>query len=183
MTKGTSARGSETSRAMVGREPTKQELQHRMEETRESLSQTVEQLKDTVAGQVESVKDTVSGVLDYREQLLKEPLIWSLGTLSAGFALGYTLGYAHKDTRGSKSKSKIAAFADSIVDELGTVGQSLLMPALNSRIKELFGFDFSELLDEIGGAKKQLPKKASVRKRLAKTTSKKGPGKKSAKRQ
>src|SRR6267142_1259322 len=137
MTKGTSAKGYGTSRAQIGREPTKQELQHRMEETRESLSQTVEQLKDTVAGQVESLKDTVSGVLDYREQLLKEPLIWSLGTLSAGFALGYTLGYAHKDTRGSKSKSKIAAFADSIVDELGTVGQSLLMPTLNTRIKEL----------------------------------------------
>ena len=129
------------------------------------------------------MKETVSGVLDYREQLLKEPLIWSLGTLSAGFALGYTLGYAHKDTRGSKNRSKIAAFADSIVDELGTVGQSLLMPALNTRIKELFGFDFSELLDEIGGAKKQLPKKTSTRKRLVKRTSKKGPGKKSAKRQ
>ncbi len=174
MTRDTSSKGTATSRAPIGKEPTKQELQHRMEETRESLAQTVEQLKDTVTGQVESVKETVSGVLDYREQLLKEPLIWSLGTLSAGFALGYTLGYAHKDTRGSKSKSKITAFADSIVDELGTVGQSLLMPALNTRIKELFGFDFSDLLDEIGGAKKQLPKKTSTRKRLVKRSAKKG---------
>jgi hypothetical protein len=174
MARGTNARGSGIARAQVGREPTKQELQHRMEETRESLSQTVEQLKDTVAGQVESVKDTVSGVLDYREQLLKEPLIWSLGTLSAGFALGYTLGYAHKDTRSSKNKSKITAFADSIVDELGTVGQSLLMPALNTRIRELFGFDFSELLDEIGGAKKQTPKRIGAGKRPVKRSAKKG---------
>jgi hypothetical protein len=122
-----------------------------MEQTRESISQTVEEIKETVTEQYETVKDTVSGVLDYREQFQKDPLVWSVGALSAGFALGYTLGYAHKNARSAGHKhSQIAAFADSLVDELSTVGQSLIMPTLNLKIKELFGFDFSELLEEMG---------------------------------
>lgn len=78
-----------------------------MEETRESLSQTVKEIKDTVGEQVASVKETVSGVLDYREQFQKEPMVWSLGALSAGFALGYTIGYAHKHTKGAKNQSQV----------------------------------------------------------------------------
>jgi len=160
-------------------EPSKEELQRHLKQTRASLSQTVEQLKETVAGQVESVKETVSGVLDYREQFQKEPLIWSLGTLSAGFALGYTLGYAHKNTRGAKHKSQISMFADGIVDELSSVGHSLVMPALNSRIRELFGFDFSAVLEELAGAKKA-PKRIGAGKRAAKRKTK--PRKKTARR-
>ena len=179
MTKAKSPRAAAISPDQVGKEPSKQELQQHLEETRESLSQTVEQLKDTVAGQVASVKETVGGVLDYREQFQKEPLIWSLGTLSAGFALGYTLGFAHKNTHGSKNHSRVAAFADGIVEELSTVGQSLVMPALNTRIKELFGFDFSELLEELAGAKKQ--RSTPKRKRLAKRSVKKGAKKKRSK--
>ena len=52
------------------------------------------------------------------------------------------------------------AFADSMVDELSTVGQTLIMPALNVKIRELLGFDFSELLKEMGQAKKNGNKKA-----------------------
>lgn len=160
--------------------PTKAALQRHMEETRESITQTVNEIKESVTDQYESVKDTVTGVLDYREQFSKEPLLWSVGTLTAGFALGYTLGYAHKNSRSHKH-SEIAAFADSIVDELSTVGQSLIMPTLNARIRELFGFDFSELLDEIGEAKKGQPKqlvtkKRAVRKPRAKKSAPKRPG-------
>jgi hypothetical protein len=130
---------------------TKAQLQRRMEETRESISQTVEEIKESVTEQYETVKDTVSGVLDYREQFQKDPLVWSVGALSAGFALGYTLGYAHKNAHAAGHKhSPLASFADSLVDELSTVGQSLVMPTLNLKIKELFGFDFSELLEEMG---------------------------------
>jgi hypothetical protein len=130
---------------------TKAQLQQRMEETRESISQTVEEIKETVTEQYETVRETVSDVLDYREQFQKDPLVWSVGALSAGFALGYTLGYAHRNAHAAGHKhSQLAAFADSLVDELSTVGQSLVMPTLNIKIKELFGFDFSELLEEMG---------------------------------
>jgi len=135
--------------------PTKRELQRQMEQTRESVSETVGEIKETVNQQVAVAKKTVTGVLDYREQFQNEPLVWSLGALSAGFALGYTMGYAHKETKRGKKDSQIAAFTNSLVDELSLVGNGLVMPALNARIKEMFGFDFSEVLDSISNTKKK----------------------------
>ena len=125
-----------TLEAVTTEEPTKAELEQQMEAARESLSLTVKEIKETVSGQYETVRETVTGVLDYREQFQKEPVVWSLGALSAGFALGYTLGYAHKNTKASKRKhSQIAAFADSVAGELSTVGKTFVMPALNVKIK------------------------------------------------
>jgi hypothetical protein len=186
-------RGEHTSAGPAADEEnlTKAQLQRRMEQTRESISQTVEEIKETVTEQYETVKDTVSGVLDYREQFQKDPLVWSVGALSAGFALGYTLGYAHKDAHAAGHKhSQLAAFADGLVDELTTVGQSLIMPTLNSKIKELFGFDFSELLAEMGHLrsggtavddekKRSRSRKAPAKKR-AKTSARKSAGKSAA---
>jgi hypothetical protein len=150
-------------------------LQHQMEEARQSISHTVEEIKDRVENQYESVKKTVSGVLDMREQFHQEPIVWSVGALSAGFALGYTLGYAHKNLEASgRKRSPVADFADSLIDELSTVGNSLVMPALNTKIRELFGFDFSELLEEIGETKKTTPAKRSpAKKSSAKRSAKK----------
>lgn len=154
------------------REPTKQELERQMQRTRESLTETVGEIKETVEQEYQSVRKTVSGVLDYREEFKNEPLVWSLGALSAGFALGYTVGYAHKSTKGGK-QSQLAAFASSMVDDLSTMGQGLVIPALSGRIRELFGFDFSGLLAELGE-----PKKIRAKARTKKTsrTGRKGKG-------
>lgn len=149
--------------ADVKQEPSKRQLQRQMEQTRESLSETVSEIKETVDQEVRAVKTAVSGVLDYREQFQKEPLVWSLGALSAGFALGYTIGYAHKNTKGSKQAPMIA-FADSMVEELSTVGNAMVLPALNAKIKELFGFEFSELLTQMKQTRKG-PAKKRTRKR------------------
>ena len=159
-----------------GGEPSKRELQRQMERTRESLAETVGEIKETIDHEVKTVKKTVSGVLDYREEFAKEPLVWSMGALSAGFALGYTIGYAHKNSKGRK-QAPVIAFADSLVDELSAVGEGLVMPALNAKIKELFGFEFSDLLNQMretkrSGAKKRprkrLKAKAPTKKRAAK---------------
>ena len=164
-------------------EPTKRELQRQMERTRESLAETVAEIKDTVDHEVQAVKKSVSGVLDYREEFQKEPLVWSLGALSAGFALGYTVGYAHKNTKGRK-QTPVLAFADSMVEELSTMGQGLVLPALDAKIKELFGFEFSELLGQMRGTKKRTTRKKSTAntkpaKRIAsKATSKRAVAKK-----
>ena len=151
----------------VNHEPTKRELQNQMERTRESLSETVAEIKDTVEHEVRSVKKSVSGVLDYREEFQKEPLVWSLGALSAGFALGYTVGYAHKNSKGPK-QTPVLAFADSMVDELSTMGQGLVLPALDAKIKELFGFEFSELLGQMKGPKKRTARKKTTKKKTSK---------------
>lgn len=161
-----------------GAEPGKAELERELAETRASLAQTVHEIKDNVTGQYEAVRETVSGVIDYREQFQKEPLVWSLGALSAGFALGYTLGYAHKNSRTSKAKhSQLAAFAESMASELSTVGKTFVMPTLNYKIKELFGFDFADVLKDLGEAKTEEPKRKStkrvVKKRASKAVSKK----------
>jgi hypothetical protein len=155
-----------------GREPSKRDLERQIGRTRESLSNTVEEIKETAEQGYASVKETVSGVLDYREQFEKEPLVWSLGALSAGFALGYTLGYAHKTTKKGKH-SQVAQFADRIVDELSAAGQSLVMPALNVKIKDFFGFDFGELLRDMRGGKKTSRNKSTSAKRRLKSRSRK----------
>lgn len=158
-------------------QPSKQQLQKQMEKTRQSVSETVGEIKETVNEQIAVAKQTVTGVLNYREEFQKEPLVWSLGALSAGFALGYTMGYAHRETKGARKKSEVAAFANSMVEELSAVGNSLVMPALNARIKELFGFDFSDALDSIGKANKPKPRRKRTRKTIGRPKRKALPAK------
>jgi len=131
-----------------GREPSQKEIQHKIGQTRDSLRSTVEAIQDKAEQQYETVKQTVSGVLDYRDEFQKEPVVWSLGALSAGFALGYTVGYSHKLAKTSKH-SQFAKFTDSVVDELSHVGQRLVLPELNTRIRQLFGLDFAGLLGQV----------------------------------
>ena len=167
------ANSSSTKATAEGREPSKRDLERQIGRTRESLSNTVEEIKETAEQGYASVKESVSGVLDYREQFQKEPLVWSLGALSAGFALGYTFGYAHKTTKKGKH-SQVAQFADRIVEELSTVGQSLVMPALNIKIKDFFGFDFGELLQDMRGGEKNSRNKSTSATRQLKSRSGKG---------
>ena len=160
-------------------QPTKQQLQTQMEKTRQSVSETVGEIKETVNEQIAVAKQTVTGVLNYREEFSKEPLVWSLGALSAGFALGYTMGYAHRETKGARNKSEVAAFANSLVEELSAVGNNLVMPALNSRIKELFGFDFGDALNSIEKANKGKRKRARAKKTIGRPKRKALPAKSS----
>src|SRR5438128_894456 len=132
------------------KERQKKELQRQIGETRDSLRNTVEQIQDRAEEKYQAVKETVSDVLDYRDEFQKEPVIWSLGALSAGFALGYTLGYSHKIAKSSKD-SQFAKFTDNVVEELSHVGQRLVLPELNAKIRQLFGYDFTGLLDQVRG--------------------------------
>lgn len=162
---------SSAKEAETNHQPNKRELQRQMERTRESLAETVGEIKETVDQEYRAVKKSVSGVLEYREEFQKEPLVWSLGALSAGFALGYTVGYAHKNIKGGK-QSPVVAFADSMVEELSTMGQGLVLPVLNAKIKDLFGFEFSELLGQMRGPKKVAAKKKPRKRITSKATSK-----------
>ncbi|HEY6804568.1 MAG TPA: hypothetical protein VI306_13425 [Pyrinomonadaceae bacterium] len=68
-------------------DPSKEELQRRMDKARDSISHTVTEIKDTVANQVQAVKET----LDWREQYKKRPVAWTAGAAGAGFLIGYGL--------------------------------------------------------------------------------------------
>jgi ElaB/YqjD/DUF883 family membrane-anchored ribosome-binding protein len=68
-------------------DPSKEELQRRMDKARDSISHTVTEIKDTVANQVQAVKET----LDWREHYKKRPGAWSVGAVGVGFLVGYGL--------------------------------------------------------------------------------------------
>jgi len=68
-------------------EPSKQELQRRLDEARDSISHTVTEIRESVANQVQAVKET----LDWREQFKKRPVVWSAGAAGVGFLVGYGL--------------------------------------------------------------------------------------------
>lgn len=80
------ARALETDAA----EPSKEELQRRMEEARDSITNTVTEIKENVAQQYENVKDA----LDWREHFKKQPVAWSLGAAGVGFLVGYGVAAA-----------------------------------------------------------------------------------------
>lgn len=80
-----------------GEEPSKQELQRRLDEARDSISHTVTEIKESVANQVQAVKET----LDWREQFKKRPVAWSAGAAGVGFLLGYGLAAMVKGSAGS----------------------------------------------------------------------------------
>jgi hypothetical protein len=87
------ARATDTS---ADADPTKAELQRRMEEARESITQTVTEIKDTVVNQYQQVKENISDTLDWREQYKRRPVPFTIGAFAAGALLGYTVMGAFK---------------------------------------------------------------------------------------
>lgn len=82
-------------------EPSKQELQRRLDEARDSISHTVGEIRESVANQVQAVKDT----LDWREQFKKRPVAWSAGAAGVGFLVGYGLAALVKGDDGEDYSS------------------------------------------------------------------------------
>ena len=156
----------------------KKGLQRQIRQTRDSLRDTVEQIQDAAEQKYEAVKKTVSDVLDYREEFQKEPVLWTVGALSAGFAAGYAVGYSHKLTQNKKG-SQFAYFADTVVNDLSRLGQRLVLPELNAKITELFGFNFGGFLQQIGGNGKHTRTRRVQSQRRQKQP-KRGPRKKSS---
>jgi hypothetical protein len=86
------ARDEKDARETAGEEPSKEQLQRRMEEARDSITNTVTEIKENVAQQVENVKDA----LDWREHFKRQPVAWSLGAAGVGFFVGYGIAAAIK---------------------------------------------------------------------------------------
>jgi hypothetical protein len=151
--------------------PTKAQLQRRMEDARDSISQTVDEIKETVSEQYETVKETVTEVLDWKEQFQKNPLVWGLGAVAVGVAVGYSMALvrqgdnAHSRRRRSPQRED---FSETVFDGLATLGQSYLLPAVADKVKELFGVDITEEL--LGRMKRTPTQQAASRKRGAKKT-------------
>lgn len=174
MAKKTNAKTTSTKTAL-----TKDQLQRQMARTRESIADTVGEIKETVEQEVKTIKKGAAGILNFGQEFQKDPFVWSLGALSAGFALGYTVGYAHKNTRGKK-QGEITAFAETMVDQLSTMGRGLVLPALDAKISELFGFEFSSMLEKVGDGQKSPSKNKKRRRSTPKLVGKTVPSAKKA---
>ena len=110
-------------------EPSKDELQRRMEEARDSITNTVTEIKENVTQQYENVKDA----LDWREHFKKQPLAWSLGAAGVGLFVGYGIASAIKgndeDVKSAPYSSEYSPAARSyaaqpVLGEAGTGGAS-----------------------------------------------------------
>lgn len=99
--------GLARARETTGEEPSKEELQRRMEEARDSITNTVTEIKDNVAQQVENVKDA----LDWREHFKRQPLAWSLGAAGVGLFVGYGLAAAIKGDRDSNDSPYASTYS------------------------------------------------------------------------
>jgi hypothetical protein len=168
-------------------EPTKVQLQQRMEQARDTITQTVEEIKETVTDQVESVKETVSDVLDWNEHFSKNPLLWGAAAVGAGLVIGYSVAVMRQGEHHSRRRRTDESVADGLFSELATIGENILLPAVNDRIKQLFGIDLREHLFRAERPKpKRTPpaRKKSAQKRLTpKTAAKKKPaGKRASKK-
>jgi len=88
-------------------DPSKEELQRRMDRARDSISHTVTEIKDTVANQVQAVKET----LDWREQYKRRPGAWSAGAVGVGFLVGYCVASMVKGDGHEQSSRPVDYYA------------------------------------------------------------------------
>ena len=92
----------------TGEDPSKQELQRRLDEARDSISHTVTEIKESVASQVQAVKET----LDWREQFKKRPVVWSAGAAGVGFLVGYGVAAVIKGNGEDEYSSSYDRYAE-----------------------------------------------------------------------
>ncbi len=121
-------------------EPSKEELQRRLEVARDSISNTVTEIKETVANQVQAVKDT----LDWREQFKKRPLAWCAGALGVGFSLGYCIANYAKDDDRSTYYSAIDRFGEEsnrYASQAGQVSAASMTAPVRTRDRQENGHD------------------------------------------
>lgn len=118
----------------TGDEPSKQELQRRLDEARDSISHTVTEIRESVANQVQAVKQT----LDWREQFKKRPVVWSAGAAGVGFLVGCGLaGMVKGDGRRASAKDKnYESSYDRYVDESKSyAAQPIVQPSAPTEYK------------------------------------------------
>lgn len=154
----------------------KAQLQRRIEETRESISQTVEEIKDTVSDQYESVKETVADVIGWNEEFSKNPVVWGLGAMSVGLIIGYSIAVVRNDDGkpSSRKSARSNSSADNFFDGLSRVGMTFVLPAVTSKIKDVFGVDLSQQLLGLTSGAPERRETRTRRKSSTKKGSKKG---------
>jgi hypothetical protein len=117
----------------TGDEPSKQELQRRLDEARDSISHTVTEIRESVANQVQAVKET----LDWREQFKKRPVAWTAGAAGVGFLVGYGVTALVKGGGGASLGKDYDSSYDRYVDESKSyAAQPILQAGAHTEFKQ-----------------------------------------------
>jgi hypothetical protein len=165
-------------------DPSKAELQRRMDEARDSITETVSEIKSVVSQQYEEVKDTyetvkegVGEVLDWREQFERNPVVWGAGAVSVGILIGVGLAHLFDEEDGPRGrrKSKEPGTGERVISELTGLADAVL-PTISGKIKELFGLDLDDYMRHArekrsaatAATPKRLAPKGAAKKRAAK---------------
>lgn len=116
-------------REVEDEDPSKADLQRRMEEARDSISNTVIEIKDSVTEKYENVKDA----LDWREHFKKQPVAWTVGSAGVGFLVGYGLAACLTDASDSRSYiSSAETSARPLITDAGTTSIAPGKPAASN---------------------------------------------------
>jgi hypothetical protein len=81
----------------------KDEIRRRLEETRESVREAASEIKEAATQGFVSVKDAVAD-FDWRDEVKKRPVAWSLGALGLGLLAGYAISGATKRAHDGEGK-------------------------------------------------------------------------------
>jgi len=81
----------------------KHEIRRRLEETRESVKEAASEIKEAATQGFVSVKDAVAD-FDWRDEVKKRPVAWSLGALGLGLLAGYAISGATKRAHDGEGK-------------------------------------------------------------------------------
>jgi hypothetical protein len=83
------------------------EIRRRLEEARESVGEAVSEIKEAAVQGYASVKDAVAD-FDWRDEVKKRPVAWSLGALGVGLLAGYAISAAAKHAHeGEENRSSV----------------------------------------------------------------------------
>ncbi len=81
----------------------KDEIRRRLEETHESVKEAASEIKEAAMQGFVSVKDAVAD-FDWRDEVKKRPVAWSLGALGLGLLAGYAISGATKRAHDGEGK-------------------------------------------------------------------------------
>ena len=143
-------------------DPTKAELQRRMDATRADISETVAEIKEVVSQQYdeirdhyETVKEGVSEALDWSENFEKSPVVWGAGAVAVGVLIGVGLSQALEKNSPGDRKGE-APLTEKLLGELSGLAEAVL-PTLTGKVKEMFGVDLTAYLPSPDGAAERAP--------------------------
>jgi len=83
----------------------KDEIRRRLEETRESVKEAASEIREAATQGFVSAKDAVAD-FDWRDEVKKRPVAWSLGALGLGLLAGYAISGAAKRAHDGEGKRK-----------------------------------------------------------------------------